>query len=390
MASIKDLGNGKYRIFISNKFNEETGKRNMVTKVITAKSFNDAEKQAILLEDKVHKSRVEANNCTFNELVDKWRKYRDTKKKKAEKTIVRYEGILNSFMLKFFGKKKVKDITALDIERYLASLDKDGVRLDGKKGGYSQKTKRHHYMLLSSILKKAVKWKMIDENPCKDVDPPEVEEKEAKHYEPEQVAQLLEHLKNAEMKYKVFVHVALFTGFRRSEIMGLEWKDIDLDNNIIKLCRTSQYTAEKGIFTVSKLKNGKPSRIITIPEGTTKLLKLYKEFQDNQKNRAGDNWEEHDRLFTQDNGKPMHPDTPYQWFTDFLKEKNLPKITVHQLRHTHISMLIYNGMDIVAVSKRAGHQKVSTTLDIYGHIITKADYEGANRLEKMFYAESNV
>lgn len=115
MASIKDLGNGKYRIFISNKFNEETGKRNMVTKVITAKSFNDAEKQAILLEDKVHKSRVEANNCTFNELVDKWRKYRDTKKKKAEKTIVRYEGILNSFMLKFFGKKKVKDITALDI-----------------------------------------------------------------------------------------------------------------------------------------------------------------------------------------------------------------------------------------------------------------------------------
>lgn len=192
------------------------------------------------------------------------------------------------------------------------------------------------------------------------------------------------------MKYKVFVHVALFTGFRRSETMGLEWKDIDLDNNVIKLCRTSQYTSGKGIFTSLILKDGSPSRTVTIPRGTTALLKAYKEYQDNQKNKAGDKWEEHDRLFTQDDGKPMHPDTPYQWFTDFLVEKGLPKITVHQLRHTHISLLIYNGMDIVAVSKRAGHKKVSTTVDIYAHVIEKADYEGANRLEKMFYAEANV
>lgn len=390
MASIKNLGNGKYRVFISNKFNEETGKRNMVTRTITAKSDSDANKQAVILEDKVHKSRVEANNCTFNKLVDEWRKYRDTKKKKAEKTIVRYEGILNSFMLNFFGKKKVKDITALDIERYLSSLDKDKIRIDGKTGGYSQKTKRHHYTLLSSILKKGVKWKMISENPCKDVDAPEVEKREAKHYQMKQVEQLLEHLKNAEMKYKVFIHVALFTGFRRSETIGLEWKDIDLDNNVIKLCRTSQYTSGNGIFTTQILKDGSPSRIVTIPSGTTELLKRYKEYQDNQKSKARDRWVEHDRLFTKDSGEPMHPDTPYQWFMDFLIEKKLPKITVHQLRHTHISLLIYNGMDIVAVSKRAGHKKVSTTVDIYAHAIEKADYEGANRMENMFYVGANT
>ena len=83
---------------------------------------------------------------------------------------------------------------------------------------------------------------------------------------------------------------------------------------------------------------------------------------------------------------PMHPDTPSQWFTEFLADKDLPQLTVHELRHTHISTLLNNGMPITAVSKRAGHKKVSTTLDIYAHVIEKIDYEGADKLEDMFYS----
>lgn len=143
MASIKELGNNKYRVFICNGFKPD-GKVNRTSKVITARSMADAKKQAAALEvDYKRGEQVQlAHAPTFNDLVGQWRELK--KPDMEHKTQERYEGFLTGFMLPYFGNTKIREIKAFDIETYLNTLKKDGVRLDGKSGGYSEKTIRHH------------------------------------------------------------------------------------------------------------------------------------------------------------------------------------------------------------------------------------------------------
>lgn len=382
MASIKNLGNGKFRVIISDGYTLK-GERRRVTKTIQAKSMRDAEKQAIDLASEVQKNKVEHNNnVTFSELIDKYRMLKEPNL--TVKVIDRYEGIIKNFLLPAFGRKKVKDIKPLHIEQYLAELDKDGIRIDGKSGGYHQKTKLHHYTLLHKLFVYACNWGFITNNPCDRVDPPRVNKTEAKCYQIEQVKQLLELSENVDIKYKVFLHIALFAGMRRSEIMGLEFKDFNYINNTVRICRTSQYSKSKGIFTTNILKNGEPSRTVNIPETTMKLVKEYYAWQQKYKKAYGDGWKECDRLFTKEDGSPMHPDTPYQWFTKFLKANNMPELTVHQLRHTNVSILLSNNVDIVTIAKQHGHDPY-TMLTTYAHLMNKACKEGAEKLENEFY-----
>ncbi len=390
MASIKDNGNGKYRIIVCNGY-LPNGKVNRHTETITAKSHKDAEKQAEAIEvdfkrgDIVSKSSI----VTFNILVDKWRDLKENDL--AEKTRVRYEGILKDFMLPAFGRYKVAEIRPLDIEKYLNELKNDGVRKDGKPGGYSQKTIQHHYVLLHKLFSLAVRWDYVPSNVCDKVDKPKVDRKEAAFYEEDQIVQMLICLEKEDAMHRAYVLIALVSGCRRSEALGLEWDDIDFKNNAIKICRTSHYSAEKGIYTQHKLKNGSPSRTIAMPVEVMDYLKVYKDIQDKKRKEMGANWVESNRLFISETGGsispaggPVHPDNISQWFERFLTKNNLPMITLHQVRHTSLTYLLNNGVSMDAVSKRAGHSSIEITIDLYGHICERVKRESADKFSGLF------
>ena len=164
--------------------------------------------------------------------------------------------------------------------------------------------------------------------------------------------------------------------------MGLEWKHVNFENGTIQVKQASQYV--KGLGTITKQpKNESLKRVISIPDSVILLLKQYKASQNEQRFACGDKWVHSDRLFTQWDGKPMYPHTPSVWFNDFIKEKGLPHITFHQLRHTSASLLIGSGVDVLTVSKRLGHAKTSTTLDIYSHVLKGADKIAAEKLESL-------
>jgi integrase len=107
------------------------------------------------------------------------------------------------------------------------------------------------------------------------------------------------------------------------------------------------------------------------------LLKEYKKWQNEQRLKKGDKWIDTDRLFTQENGLPMHPDTPDKWFKKFLQQNNLPPITIHGLRHTNASIMIANNVDIITVAGRLGHADKSTSIRIYGHMLNKKERQAA-------------
>ena len=152
---------------------------------------------------------------------------------------------------------------------------------------------------------------------------------------------------------------------------GIEWKDIDWDNDLIKIRRTSNYTAEKGIYT-DTTKTRRSKRVLKVQPELITLLKLYKEEQDREKEKIGSKWIDHDRLFVKWNGLPMNNNTPYGWFKEFCEKNEIRFCDIHSMRHYNASALIAAGVDIVTVSGMLGHSTVSTTANIYCHAMQEA------------------
>lgn len=246
----------------------------------------------------------------------------------------------------------------------------------------SSKTILHHHRLISSILQTAVQWQVIFANPCDRIKPPKVEAKESKYLDEIEAARLLELIEKEDFQYKVMVKLLLYTGFRRGELCGLEWPDIDFKNSIIHVRRSSLYLSGMGVFE-DTTKNATSQRSIKVPQIAMTMLKEYKAWQAERQLFWGDKWINSDRLFTATDGKPIHPDTLSGWFRDFIRKNNLPQINIHSLRHTNATLQIAAGVPLPTVAKRLGHANATTTSKIYVHAIRSAEEAAADTLENI-------
>lgn len=246
----------------------------------------------------------------------------------------------------------------------------------------SSKTILHHHRLISSILSTAVQWQVVFSNPCDRIKPPKVEKKDPRYLDEKQAALLLELLEQEGIQYRTMIKLLLYTGLRRGELCGLEWKDIDWKNNLLRVCRSSLYSPEKGIF-VDETKNNTSNRTIKMPGAAGSMLWDYKRWQAEQRLQLGDQWQDNDRLFTAWNGTPIHPDLITNWFHDFIKKHGLPDISIHSLRHTNATLQIAGGVPLSAVAERLGHANTATTSTIYVHAIKSANEAAAEVLENI-------
>lgn len=246
----------------------------------------------------------------------------------------------------------------------------------------------HLHRLLSSILEKAVKWQVLLYNPCKRVEAPKIDRKEAEYLDETQAQQLIECLQAEPLQYRVMITVLLYTGMRRGELCGLEWDDIDFDNCLIDISRTSLYLSGKGVFD-DTTKTESSKRVIKIPYEAVNALKEHQIEQIKERFKLGDRWQDSGKVFTQCNGKPIHPDTISGWFSRFIKKNDLPPIHLHSLRHTNASLLIASGVDLRTVSKRLGHSNMTTTSNIYTHAIKSADERAAELLNDILHPIKN-
>ena len=188
------------------------------------------------------------------------------------------------------------------------------------------------------------------------------------------------------MKWKTITHLLLITGARRGEILGLKWSAIDFAGNRLHICNNVLYSADVGIYQDTP-KTASSDRWIAVPPATTNLLREWKQYQQEEAEKKMDFYQnESGLLFTQENGSPMHPDSVTTWLDRFAKRNQLPHINPHKFRHTMASMLLYQHVDPVSVSKRLGHSQVSTTTDIYAHVIAEADRQNADLLAGIFLA----
>ena len=256
-----------------------------------------------------------------------------------------------------------------------------------EKKGLSPKTILHHHRLISTILNQAVREQLIPYNAAARMKAPKQERKEAAFLDEEQAKRVLELLDKEPIKWRTALYLLMFSGMRRGELLGLEWKDIDFDNQVIHVRDTSQYVSGRGIITKCT-KNETSTRTIKLSENIFTILKEYRDYWMKLREDMGDRWQDrilitladgsqqlirNDRLFIKEDSTPMHPDSLTEWTRKFVKRNDLPHFSPHSLRHTHATLLINEGVNIPAVSRRLGHSSISTTTKIYIHAIQEAD-----------------
>lgn len=235
----------------------------------------------------------------------------------------------------------------------------------------SGKTISQYHRLISTVLAQAEKEMIVLYNAASKATPPKTTFKEAETFQPEEIIAIRDALEHEPIKWKTAAHLLLITGCRRGEVMGLKWSKIDWDNCQIKIDCALLYSSARGIYEDTTKTS--TTRYIKLPIETMALLKAYRAYYNELRLLNNLNWHDTDYLFVRDDGRPSTPDSLTSWLSGFAKRHGLSKVHPHKFRHTMASLLYFGGVDGVTISKRLGHAKVSTTSDIYSHIIKQAD-----------------
>ncbi len=296
-------------------------------------------------------------------------------------TIVRYRELTRRIYPQI-GHIKLRELRADHLNDLYTLLGQEG--LNKRTGGkLSAKTILEHHRLISTVLEQAVKEGLVPFNVASRATLPKAEHKEVNYFQPEQVAAIRDALELEPIKWKTLVHLLLITGARRGEILGLKWDKVDFAGNRIYICNSVLYSADVGIYETTP-KTERSKRYITLPVESMQLLREYRVWQIERRLQLGGYYQDRGFLFTQEDGGPMHPDSVTDWLNKFSIRHGLPHINAHAFRHTMASMLYFNGVDSVSISKRLGHAQVSTTANIYAHVMEQADQRNADILSDIF------
>ena len=268
------------------------------------------------------------------------------------------------------GHLRMDKITPRHIQHFINNLSEPGIN-QTTGGGLSPKTIKEYRSYISNIFRYAIRMGMVRNNPCENTLLPAQKEQERRVYTLEQTQTFLDALEAAPLMWKAFCTLAIYSGFRRGELLGLEWQDISFEDRVITVSRISYYTPEKGVYTDTP-KTTSSRRSIRLSSIVFDILRQWRIEQTENRLALGDQWHDTGRVFTGWNGESLHPNTPDKRIRRFCARNELPYYGIHNFRHINASLQIASGADVKSVSANLGHSVVSTTLNIYAHAFDEA------------------
>lgn len=235
-----------------------------------------------------------------------------------------------------------------------------------------------YHRFIHTVLALAKKEKLIASNVADDVILPQKPKSKVDTYQTDELVMIRDAAEKEPIKWKMIVHFLMITGCRRGEVVGLQWSRVNWNDSSVLIDTNLQYTPERGVY-VETVKN-EETRIIKLPRETMALLREYRVWQLETRLLCGDRWQHSDYVFTGEFGGHMAPDTLSGYLQRFEEKYNLPHIHAHKFRHSMASVLYFAGADPVSISKRLGHAQVSTTQDMYAHLLKQADTQSAEKI----------
>jgi len=284
-----------------------------------------------------------------------------------------YRQITSQHIIPVLGKIRLRDLKPNHIQQlYDGMVEK----------GFGLRTVQLVHSVIHRILVHAVKLGVILRNPDDATTPPKTRPKEMRHFDESQVQQFLIIAQMHSDRFYALFYLAIATGMRQGELLGLKWRDVDWEQGSLQVRR--QLTKKKGggyEFTAPKTKAG--IRRIDLGTASIEVLREHRQAQYLFYSKLDEKWQDNDLVFPSQIGTPADRDNLRRHFKYLLREAGLPEIRFHDLRHTAASLMLNNNVPVIVVSRRLGHAKPSITLDIYGHLIPAKQREAASLMDQL-------
>lgn len=284
-----------------------------------------------------------------------------------------YERNVRLHLVKHLGHQQLRHITPLMLNSLYAELMTNG-RADGK-GGLSPKSVKYLHTMIHKSLGDAVDAGLLASNPAARARAPRrllTTENELRYWTPEQLREFLASV--AGTRLEAAFHLSALTGMRRGEVLGLRWKDLDFEARRVSV-RHSIISVNYEVQ--SSTTKSHRARVVDLDPGTIEQLRAQRRRQDADRAEWGDDYRDHGLVFAKENGEPLHPESFSHAFQRAITQTDLPRIRLHDLRHTHASIALSAGVPIKVVSERLGHESPSFTLKQYSHVLPGMQAEAA-------------
>lgn len=376
-GSVRKKGNKWYYSF---EIQGEGGKRKRIER-----TGGNTKKEALeALNDAIYKHNngfIEPKKMTYDEYMHDWLEF--IKENRKLNTYERYNQLYKNNIAPYIGNLLLKDIKALNIEKLLNKA---------KKQGLSNTTVQGIYGVINSSLNRAVKLQIINDNICRFVERPKREKFVAETLTIDEFNMILNELdKNnyGDYMFSLALTTTLELGLRRGELGGLEWNDINFDNNSIRIKNNLVYTNNSVELGTPKTEDS--NRTIYASNELLSKFKAYKKIQALNKLEFGQFYEKNvfngktfDFIFTWENGKYIHPNYYTLKFSRIIKKLDIEKkVRFHDLRHTNATLLLQQGIDFKTIQVRLGHSDINTTLNIYSHVTTDMQKNATEKISSL-------
>ncbi|MCA9877557.1 MAG: site-specific integrase [Thermomicrobiales bacterium] len=330
-----------------------------------AQKLRDAKKRAEQGID------LSADKLTVEQYLERW--LRDAVKPSVKaKTYEGYESICRVRVAPRIGTRKLAKLTALDLQ---------GLYTELKDAGLSPRSVQHTHRVLHRAFEQALRWNLIMRNPCDGAQAPRAERAEMKVWTPEQAAAF--QVATSTHRMRALYVLALSTGMRQGELLGLKWGDLDLGAGTLSVQRSLQWQRE-GKYQFVDPKTSRSRRRIHLSKAAVATLRAHKDRQAFTKRDAGEHWQEQDLVFCDELGGPLAPSHQTATFKMAAAAAKLPVIRFHDMRHTAATILLAKGVHVKLVSEMLGHSTIVLTLDTYSHLIPAMHGDAAAAMDTVF------
>lgn len=303
-------------------------------------------------------------------------------------TYAAYMSIIQNHLNGRIGRLKLSEVSAVDIQELLNEKAKS----PKNPKGLAEKSLLHIKRLLSMVYNQAIKSGIMYRNPTVGVSVPKAGVKETRALTVEEQERILRAARECGHYTMFAVVLSLYTGCRKGEILGLQWKDVDFENNVIhiykqlgrqqKVDRTSTVKSE---IAISEPKTKQSVRDIYMFQSLADEFRAYEQQIIYWKEMMGYEHSKEDYVIASEHNKSIEPRVFYRHYQDVLLDAGITDINFHTLRHTFATRCIENGMDVLMVSKTLGHANISLTLNQYSHLLPEHQRASMDKLEAIYF-----
>ncbi len=310
-----------------------------------------------------------AERQTVGSLLETWLR-ESAAKRVRPRTLERYEGIVRLHLIPALGHIRLNKLTPAHV---------DAMMNRALKSGGSARSVAQHRAVLRRALNVAMRWGWVTRNAASLSEPPRVQEQEIRALTPKDAKALLEAVQGDRLE--ALFTLALASGLRQGEALGLRWSDLDLEVGVLTVRRTLQRIS--GLWRLMEPKTARAHRTIPLPAAVVASLREHRARQLKERLRSGRAWEGQDwgdLVFTDELGRPLSGFHVLRRFKALLAAAGLPTMRYHDLRHGAATLMAAQGVPARVAMEILGHSQISTTLNIYTHVAADAQREAVERV----------